>query len=251
MKSIVITSILGLSLTLPLRAGAQEQPAPQEQPAAPAPQEQPTAPAPQAQPETQAQLPPSQVPPVPAASQAQPQTHAPQTLGSPPAVATTGDMPDQKSPAAARTWALTGTLLGAGLLTAGLVEDQGELALAGLIGITIGPSFGHFYAGDNGRAWGQIGLRVGAVGILFAGAISAIFDCDLFGASECEPSVTTNVLLGGGLLLAGGSAVYSVYDAPRAARRHNARQRRLMLVPAPITGPDRTSGLGLQLGGSF
>jgi hypothetical protein len=246
MKSVVITSILGLSLTLPIRAGAQAQPA------APAPQEQPAVPAPQAQPAPQTQLlPPSQVPPAPAASQTQPQTRALQPLAAPLAVATTDAMPDQKSPSAARTWALTGTLLGAGLLTTGIVGDQGELALMGLIGITIGPSFGHFYAGDNGQAWGQIGLRVGAMGVMFAGALSALFDCGLFGDSECEPSVITNVLLGGGLVLASGSAVYSVYDAPRAARRHNARQQRLMLMPAPITGPDRTSGLGLQLGGSF
>ena len=46
----------------------------------------------------------------------------------------------------------------------------------------------------------------------------------------------------------------SVYDAPRAARRHNARERRLFLAPAPMTVQSSgagSTGFGLHLGGSF
>lgn len=252
MKSLVITSILGLSLSLPLRAGAQEQPAApaqeqpavpaQEQPAAPAPEEQaplqaqPEAPLPQEQPPPQAQLPALQLQAAPLAS---------------PTVATAADVPALKSPGAARAWALSSTALSVGMLATGLVGDQEELAWLGLIGLTVGPSFGHFYAGDAGRALGQIGLRVGALGVMYTGLVVAVFECGFFiGDSGCRPSGGSTLVVGG-LALGVGSVVYSIYDAPRAAKRYNARQQRLTFTPAPIVGPDRTSGLGLQLGGTF
>lgn len=50
-----------------------------------------------------------------------------------------------------------------------------------------------------------------------------------------------------------GPAIYSIVDSPRAARRHDrrARELQLLLTPAPMAGPDRSSGLGLYLGGRF
>jgi hypothetical protein len=48
-----------------------------------------------------------------------------------------------------------------------------------------------------------------------------------------------------------GSAFYSVLDAPRAARRHNATAQQSMLTPAPVAGPDRSTGFGLHLSGRF
>lgn len=67
--------------------------------------------------------------------------------------------------------------------------------------------------------------------------------------------------VGVGLFVAGGGytaallgpAIYSIVDSPRAARRHDrrARELQLLLTPAPMAGPDRSSGLGLYLGGRF
>lgn len=226
MKSLVITSILGLSLSLPLRAGAQPEPAapaPEEQTAAPAPEEQTAAPAPQEQPPLQAQ-------PEPPLPQEQPPPRAqlpalqlqPAPLASP-TVATAADAPALKSPGAARAWALSSTALSVGMLATGLVGDQEELAWLGLIGLTVGPSFGHFYAGDAGRALGQIGLRVGALGVMYTGLVVAVFECGFFiGDSGCSPSGGSTLVVGG-LALGVGSVVYSIYDAPRAAKRYNAR----------------------------
>lgn len=239
MKYIVVTSILALSLMLTVKAGAQAQPA------AIAPQVQPTPPA---------QLPAPQVQPAPVALQAQPQTQALQTLGALPAVATTHTVPDEKSPMTALTGTLIGTGLGIGMLTTGLVRNQGVLSTMGLITLTVGPSFGYFYTGETGRAAAHIGVRAGAIGVMYTGLVLAVFDslgCALGAQGPCDLSTTTRTFLLGGALIGASSIAYSIYDAPRSAKRYNARHRRLMLVPMPMTGPDSTSGLGLQFGGSF
>lgn len=226
MKHIIGISIFSLLLTLPVGARAQDQLA------APAPQD--------------------QLQPQPPAPQDQPQPPAPQTFGTLPAVAISHVVPARKSPVTALTGTLVGTGLGMGLLVGGLARDQGALITIGLTTLVVAPSFGYFYTGETGRAVAHMGVRAGAVGILFVGVLTAVYEglgCGWDGA--CERSNAALTLAAGGLVIGAGSIAYSIYDAPRSARRHNARHRQLMLVPTPMTGPDHSSGLGLQLGGRF
>lgn len=172
-----------------------------------------------------------------------------------PAVASSGAVPDEKSPATALQLSLLGTGAGFGMMVAGARWDSSGLSLAGFAVTLIGPSAGHFYAGETGRGLALTGLRVGAVAATLAGATWGLFDCfDLYSEDTCEFSPGATALIVGGVVLGAGSTIYSLYDAPRAARRHNARERRLFLVPAPMAVQSSGSGdtgFGLHLGGSF
>lgn len=171
----------------------------------------------------------------------------------PPALASSGAMRDDKSPALALHLSLLGTGAGFGMMVAGARWDLSGLSLAGFAVTLVGPSAGHFYAGESGRGLAHTGLRAGAVAAVLAGATWGIFDCfDVYGEDTCDFSPGATALIIGGVALGAGSMIYSVYDAPRAARRHNTRARRLMLVPAPMTVQSSgQTGFGLHLGGQF
>lgn len=174
----------------------------------------------------------------------------------PPAVAASGAAPDQRSPATALQLSLLGTGVGFGMMAAGARWELGGLSLAGFAVTLVGPSVGHFYAGETGRGLAHTGLRAGAVTAIAAGALWGFLGClDLYGEDTCELSPGATALVAGGVVVGAGSMIYSLYDAPRAARRHNARARRLVLVPAPMAGTVQSSGFGagfgLHLGGRF
>jgi hypothetical protein len=72
--------------------------------------------------------------------------------------------------------------------------------------------------------------------------------------SGCDtPPTGAAALMIGGAVVSSASTIYSIYDAPGAARRANARMRarQLTLTPAPVAGPQGTSGLGMHLTGRF
>jgi len=81
------------------------------------------------------------------------------------------------------------------------------------------PGAGHFYADEPRRGW----LVMGLAGL---GANLALNDA---GSRE---------LATGGAVLALGTYVVSIVDAPLAARRTNARRRRVVAPPAPAAAPD-------------
>ena len=190
--------------------------------------------------------PPSLRPP-PAQPSLQPRLAAPaQSLTSASA------MREDKNPATALSLSLLGTAAGAGLLVAGAKADSGALGFVGFATVLVGPSLGQFYAGDTRRGLTQTGIRAGGAGLMLGGAIWLLADCfPFFGEEECEGGGGPALLMASGLVISTTSAVYSIYDAPRAARRQNARARRLVLTPAPVAGPDHSSGFGLHLGGQF
>lgn len=174
----------------------------------------------------------------------------------PPAIASSSGGPDEKSPATALNLALLGTGTGFGMMVAGARWELEGLSLAGFAVTLIGPSAGHFYAGETGRGLAHTGLRAGAVAAIVVGAAWGLVDC--LGATDeetCDLSPGATVAIAGGVAVGVGSMVYSLYDAPRAARRHNARvgarARQLYVVPAPMAGTGQSSGFGLQLGGRF
>lgn len=169
------------------------------------------------------------------------------------------DRPGAKSPGTALALSLVPTAVGAGLLVASREEDGGRLgsSLGGFL-FFAGPNVGHFYAGESATGLAHIGVRTGAAGAILAGAAwTFVSSCSLglFGeSSDCDapPPGAATLMIGGAVVMT-ASTVYSIYDAPRAAERANARlrARRLALTPVPVAGPDGASGLGLHMSGRF
>ena len=194
---------------------------------------------------TPAPLAPPSLQPPPAPPATQPRLVAPQT------VASTSAMPEDKNPTTALSLSVLGTAAGLGIMVAGAETDSGGLALLGLATTLVGPSMGHFYAGEHGRGLAQTGVRAAGTGVTVGAAFWLLLECFPFPGTECEGGTGPAIAMASGLAVVAGSALYSIYDAPRAARRHNARARRLVLAPAPVVGPDHSSGFGLYLGGEL
>jgi hypothetical protein len=168
------------------------------------------------------------------------------------------NLPGAKSPGTALALSLVPTAVGAGLLVASREEDGGLGNDLGGFLFFAGPNIGHFYAGESATGLAHIGVRAGAAGAILAGAAwTFVSSCSLglFGeANNCDapPPGAATLMIGGAVVMT-ASAAYSIYDAPRAAERANARlrARRLALTPAPVAGPDGASGLGLHMSGRF
>lgn len=173
----------------------------------------------------------------------------------------TAGAPPERSPAKALALSLVPTAVGVGIMAMAMAgeHDIGPLGGVAAFFVFAGPNFGHIYAGDSDTAMTQVGIRTAATGAMLAGAVWTLVEsCRLgfFGEpSGCDaPPTGAAALMIGGAVVSGASTIYSIYDAPRAARRFNARMRRahqLTLAPAPVAGPQGTSGLGMHLAGRF
>ena len=167
-------------------------------------------------------------------------------------------VPAEKSPAKALAYSLIPTAAGVGIMLGAGEHDVGVIGgLAGFL-VFAGPNFGHIYAGDTATATKQIGIRAAASGAMLAGAVWTLVEsCRLgfFGEpSGCDaPPTGAAALMIGGAVVSGASTLYSIYDAPRAARRANSRMRarHLTIAPLPLVGPQGKSGLGMHLTGRF
>jgi hypothetical protein len=158
---------------------------------------------------------------------------------------------DEKSPLVAFALPIAATSLSV-LLT---IPGENPLSTAGVILFLVGPSAGHIYAGETETALFHAGLRTAAAATVLSGAVWLLVgtDCSLLFDDECEAPAGPTMLLVGGFVVGTASAIYSIVDAPYAARRQNrkANALRLLLTPAPIVGPDHSAGVGVQLGGRF
>lgn len=162
------------------------------------------------------------------------------------------DLQYEKSPGLALALSLLGTGAGvAALFAASEVEDGELVGTLGVAALVVGPSLGHFYAGEPDRGVRHAALRLGAVATMGAGlALFFSSPCAFGSENEC-PETREDLgltIFVAGALLGAGSAVYSIIDAPFAARRAN---RALIVTPAPIVGPARSTGLGLTLATPF
>lgn len=120
-------------------------------------------------------------------------------------------------------------------------------------GIWVAPSAGHMYSGEWAHAigWSLVRSVTSTLGVLLMAA-SQIRSSDCQG-SQCDTS-TSGLAVGAGLVLvAGGSAVYDILDAPSAAERTNKRLAATDLALAPIVplGAGAGSMRGLALVGRF
>jgi hypothetical protein len=112
------------------------------------------------------------------------------------------------------------------------------------LGLTVGPSIGHIYAGEYVHGWGMALLR--AVTLTYGSymAIASLVgngDCEDGPPGSCDSHPGEWGLALGLLLITPATAIYDIIDAPSAARRANDRHGfvdNLHLVPvvAPSGG---------------
>lgn len=130
-----------------------------------------------------------------------------------------------------------GVTLLSGILVAATADADrlSPMTAAGAIGLTIGPSLGHLYAGEY-LTWGM-GLRAAGLATAILGYRAA--SCGRTG--DCDAPAGTAAMLVGGAAFAAG-VIWDVATARRAADRWNA------LVVAPAVTDD---GAGVSLQGVF
>ena len=115
----------------------------------------------------------------------------------------------------------------------------GALSFTG--GLLVGPSLGYFYAGQRGRAWRGLGLRVLGFGALIA-ATGASWDCH---GDECRAAAALAVL---GSAMTLGSAIYDIASVRGAVRRRNEAAQGVSVRVAPTySSRRRAAGVSLQL----
>jgi len=160
------------------------------------------------------------------------------------------DAPSDRSPTGAFAIAAGSTALGLAIsvpainIVAGATE--GGLRATGYAGLALAlttPSMGHVYAGEYKRAAITTGLRAAGALVIMQGT-GMISDCEICGTDN-EIGLTL-ATVGAGVIAA--TTIYDLYDAPRAARRTNARH--LMLTPTALPAKDGVAP-AFALSGSF
>jgi hypothetical protein len=172
-----------------------------------------------------------------------------------PVVSTAGAALELRSPQVATAGALLTTAAGWGLLFHGAFGGgSGAEVLAGLPMIVVGPSFGHFYAGEVKHGLVTSGLRTGAFVVGGLGAIVFLAAHSFPGAVIVQQDHGRDsgalAMVAGGLVMVGGISLYDLWDAHHAVERHNeraARPRASVVVAPLVSGRE----LGLALGGWF
>jgi len=147
----------------------------------------------------------------------------------------------------------TATMLSLGTTAAGFAliaaagnqgeRGGGEMATIGLLSLIIGPSAGHIYAGETSHAVGMSLLRGGAfvafvVGVIKATTVTSADCVEVCSSRDSGDNGATLMWVGGLTFVA--ATVYDIIDAPRAARRRNAKERQFMMQPIYVgtaTGP--------------
>ena len=131
-------------------------------------------------------------------------------------------------------------------------SGNGTSSLGSTLGSTgsllffFGPSFGHYYADNNGQAVRGYLIRGGGLALVAAGFVVALDD--LFGDDDDGSEGYAAGLIVAGAFTYLGSAVYDVATAPAAARRYNERHRRVLVGAAPVVS---RRGVGLTVAARF
>jgi len=149
--------------------------------------------------------------------------------------------PEGRSPALAVALSLGGAAAGFGVMGLGKRLDTQPLFWGGVVIEVFGPSVGDWYAGeafDDGLKARLLG------GAIIGGALVWGHECH---GDDCW--VGPLMLLAAGSLVTTGGTLLSVYEAPQAARRFNARHE-LQLTPTAIAAPGGPAP-GLVISGSF
>ena len=150
--------------------------------------------------------------------------------------------PEEKSEQTALGLSLLGTIAPVALLIGAAKADQPELATAGAIGMLVGPSLGHWYAGRY--VTGGMLVRGGGTALMLAGVVRAI------GSLDCEERCSDDggVLMAAGAVMFVGGTLYDLATAGRAARAWN--EQHLDLGPTVVRGASGPVP-GFGVAGSF
>jgi len=147
-----------------------------------------------------------------------------------------------KSEGTATMLSLGTTAAGFALLAAGGKSGGDGTMTLGLLTLLIGPSAGHIYAGETGHAVGMSLVRGAGLIAFVAGVVKATmvygasdcFDCDHYDSGNRDNAAT--LMWVGGLSFV-AATLYDIIDAPRAARRRNAKERSYMVQPMFVQSP--------------
>lgn len=157
------------------------------------------------------------------------------------------DVLEPKSRTAAVALSASGTALSLGLMTVGLVTDNGTLLSAGALSSLITPSAGEIYAGQI-ATWGM-GLRVASAGIALVGASEAFKCIEDDGTCHNDPALAGTLLLVGGIGYASG-IIYDIATAGSAVDRYN-KKHNLRVTPLATRSATTGQTFGVGLSGSF
>lgn len=163
--------------------------------------------------------------------------------------------PEVASESSATMLAVGATLGGLALAAAGAEHGTNTAVLGGTALMLIGPSAGHFYAGETGHGVKMTLLRTGGALVLGLGVImsTAAADCGPGGACSTEDSHANGekmMWIGGATLL--GATLYDLWDAHNAARRANERAaRRWTVAPSIMAGANGGTLPAVTIGGAF
>lgn len=158
-----------------------------------------------------------------------------------------GEMVRLKSPATAMYWSLGSMVLpSVPLIVSSTVGQTHEFigpTGVGLCvtGVIVGPSMGHFYAGNYRRGFASIGLRAGIVGLGFLGFVGA-YSSDVEGAIACA------IICGATGIALLASGIYDIWTCPDAVEKYNQSVRGyggLYLAPE-INLTEKSYGLTLR-----
>lgn len=153
-----------------------------------------------------------------------------------------GELTEEKSEQAALGLSLLGTIAPFMVTVAAVSSDQPELALAGAVGMLIGPSLGHWYAGQY--VTGGLLIRGAGAALVLGGLVQALDD---FGCEGSCGSEGATLALAGAAVFIGGT-LYDLATAGRAAREWNEKHLDMgPMVVSSVSGP--VAGLGVA--GSF
>jgi hypothetical protein len=140
----------------------------------------------------------------------------------------------------AMSLAISTTVGGLGIVYAAARSSVPQLAAIGVIGMLVGPSAGHFYAGEWGHALAMTGVRSAAAIATTIGVIESTTSV-ADGPQPNHSRALDLVVVGGAAYLI--ATVYDIVDSRTAARRANA------LTIAPMVG--QGTGTGLVVAGRF
>lgn len=144
------------------------------------------------------------------------------------------------------------TILGCVMRVSDDLAESGASTIIMGLGLTFGPSIGHFYTGDIGRATLTfLGRGVALVSVVHGITMRSSHD------KSYDPGIGKALIIGGGLALL-GLTVWDIIDAPFSAKRFNekaAQQRSLAVTPLIIPPQDLSKSsanfYGLSLSGTF
>lgn len=166
---------------------------------------------------------------------------------------------ETKSGSTATVLAIGTTLGGLALASAGAEHGDGTVVLGGIALMMIGPSAGHFYAGETGHGVKMSLLRTGGLVLLGVGLLtsSTVAYCASAEGETGNCSTGDSHATGEKMMWIGGATIvgatlYDLWDARDAAHRANEKAVRSWTVaPSIMAGATGNTIPALTVGGSF